>query len=165
MINAPVVSTTNTVAAEVSGGGSSVSVQALKEERVVSVAIQQGVKGDPGPQGPPGIDGGGGISVSVGFGDASPLIIHTASEDEVVFSVRMAVMEVFNGEGASVTVGTNIDVESFFSVGHADLKQLGLYEASPAQSTSAGTNVMVFVSPGEGGDSGACIIELIIKEQ
>lgn len=129
------------------------SVAAIKitnESNVRVVRIPLGPKGDAGAPGnslP---------TVYFAFGDATPLIIYTAPENQLIKQVTLIVLTAFNGAGAAVSIGTTSDPALLMATAESNLAVTGSFETSPNETISSGTPIKVFITPGAGATVGQC---------
>ena len=130
----------------------------VKEVVEVVLVVEQGLTGATGATGAAGADGGATTPLYFNYGDATPAILFTPGEDQVIKTISMPVLIPFNGTGAKVSIGTDADPELLIEEDESNLTVTSNYETSPIQTISAGTPVKAFITPGLGATTGRCMV-------
>lgn len=104
--------------------------------------------GPRGPQGPPGLSGGGVIEpIGWSWGDA-PGDVYVPAEQGTVVLARLKIDTVFNGVGASISVGTQGDHELLLPSAWIDPYQAIEIENTPDVVLAAGEGIRIYITPG-----------------
>lgn len=113
--------------------------------------------GPQGPQGEPGLSGGGTIPpIPFSYGDASPATIYTPSSAGTFTAVRVIFDTAFNGTGASIALGTVASPEILLATNENDPASADSeYEVTPDVHVAAGTAIRLSITPGAGASAGA----------
>lgn len=96
-----------------------------------------------------------GIKHSFSWGDVSSTLIETMDTGVTITAIYFIVQEVFDGVGATVTIGTVADPDLLMGVADVDLTSIGTYLVSPGYKFAAETEVKIFNTPGSGASTGA----------
>lgn len=94
------------------------------------------------------------IHATFSWGDVSSVIIGSMAENAVIHSINFVVLEVYDGSGAEVTIGTVADPDLLLSANDVDLKTIGTYLISPGYKFPADTDIKLFNTPGAGASTG-----------
>lgn len=109
----------------------------------------QGVIGVTGPTGPDSI-----VSVNFAYNEVSPAVI-TVLAGVSVIDVRVIIDTVFDGVGASISVGDGADNSILMTSAQNDPTAVGTYSATPNKFYASETVVGLYFSPGDSAHSGA----------
>jgi len=122
-----------------------------REETIVEVS-------SPGPQGRRGETGatGGTLApINFSYGDATPKLLYTPTDNVVIDLAQIVLRTVFDGVGASLSVGTMADHESVISLNSNDPYEAATYETSPEKQLSSGESLYLFITSGTGATQGS----------
>jgi len=125
----------------------------------IKISNQTGVRVVRIPLGPPGAPGASGNSqptIYFAYGDASPLTIYTAPENQLIKQITLIVLTAFNGSAPTVSIGTTASPALLMATAENNLAVIGSFETSPNETISAGTQIKVFITPGAGASAGQC---------
>ena len=121
----------------------------------VTRTIELGIPGPAGPQGVPGPTGAGVLApIDFAFGDASPAIVLTLSEDTEFVLVSLQIEEVFNGAGAAIQLGVVGQPGLLMDAWQNDPGAAEVFETSPRVELALGTQLLLTINPGAGASTG-----------
>lgn len=120
-----------------------------KEERIEIVEV-----GIAGPEGKSGVV----PAIYMAHGDATPKILDTLPVDKIVRSVTLIVTEVFNGTGATLTVGIDGFQDLLVDNEDVNLAFVSSYDTHPGEKILAGTQIKMWITPGGGSSTGKATI-------
>jgi hypothetical protein len=104
--------------------------------------------GEAGPTGPVGQPGSAIPPVDFSYGDASPAIVYTLTEDMFLDSVQVVVTTAFNGTGAALSVGKSGQLEAYLAAAQNDPTTTATYETSPDVIIASGTVILLSITRG-----------------
>lgn len=119
-----------------------------------TVAVEVGSRGPQGPKGDPGASGGVLPTITFAFGDASPATAMTLPWRAEIISVSLQIEDAFDGDGASIALGTAADHELLMPAAFNAPGTLGVYETTPRVELPMDTPLMLTISPGAGAAHG-----------
>lgn len=108
-----------------------------------------------GPTGPRGADGATLAPIPFEFNNASPRIVHILTADALVLSVALSITEVFDGDGASVQIGTANNSSLLMEETDSDVSQEIDFENDCFEQLTDGTEILITINPGAGATRGA----------
>jgi hypothetical protein len=139
----------------VAGGGSTIAVQDRR-----SVVRTGGAMGVQGPQGEPGLSGGGTISpIAFSYGDASSAV-YIPSADGTLTVARLVITTPFDGAGAHLALGTLAVPGAALATTDSDPATAGEYEVTADLELSAGEALRLTITPGAAATAGAGLLYL-----
>jgi hypothetical protein len=94
------------------------------------------------------------VRCSFSWGSVSSIIINRMIPDQLVRSIDIVIFEEFNGVGAMVTVGTDVDHDLLVATTQVDLRTVGTYTIYPGHKFLVATDIKMFHTPGAGASSG-----------
>lgn len=100
------------------------------------------------------------LQMTFGYGDASPADVATAPAGRALLSVRLVILEAFDGIGAALTVGDATVPDRFITASQNAPGVVGLYETTPLFTYGSATNVLLTITPGSGATRGRGLIQL-----
>lgn len=95
----------------------------LVTERIYQI----GGTGSPGPAGPPGMDGGGFLSLRVTHSSPGSQVMKALPAGSIVEAITLQVIEPFDGPAPTIECGIAADHSAFFAEGEVDLMTVGQY--------------------------------------
>lgn len=143
-------------------GGTTVGAQssAVAVEGGTTVVAGGAAMGVQGPQGEPGLSGGGTIPpVAFSYGDAAGTI-YTPGDAGTLTTARVVITTPFDGAGAALILGTVGDPDGIMPATDNDPTEAGEYEATADFPLAAGEGIRLTITPGAGASQGAGLIYL-----
>lgn len=131
---------------------------------LTETALELLSEGIMGPPGLPGTSGAGSLqSIPFAWGDATPATLLTVSAEKRIYRVRLLIEDIFNGGGASLSVGSADDPEDLVSTTENDPTSVGTYETYPDQRYLTDTLLRLTITPGAGASTGSGQVQLEIE--
>lgn len=103
------------------------------------------------------------ILTTFSYDDATPMTLFTCPAGKAVFSVNIAISEVFNGTGATLKVGDAGSNDRLMTTSKNNPAVAESYVSTPAHIYSSETAVQMWIVPGAGASTGKGIV--VVKRQ
>lgn len=120
-----------------------------------SIVVSAGEAGPRGEPGAAGLPSSGLPPINFSYGDASPSLLYTLTEDMLLDGVQLILSTVFDGVGASLSVGTLGSPGLYLSASYNDPYAVATYETSPDVIIASGTAIYLTIVPGAGASTGS----------
>lgn len=135
--------------------------------RVIEV-IKQGVQGVQGVQGDKGDKGDAGIynppqSEVINFNDLSPITLQEMPAGTVLTFATVSIIEAFDGAGAFVKIGTDLENDRFVKMSEIDIAQPGLNTVAVNQVLDQTETIKLFINAGTLATSGKVFVRIEAK--
>ena len=101
------------------------------------------------------------VLVSFTYGDVSPMHVHTFELAETVHAVLLGIETPFDGEAPSLSVGLAGSPGALLPGDQNLPGEAGVYESSPMLRCTAGSEILLFITPGSGASHGAGTLKLV----
>jgi hypothetical protein len=126
-----------------------------------AMRLVQGAKGAPGS----GSGSSSGVYAPFSWGDASPSLVYVVLQNSLLVSATILLRTAFNGAGAVLSLGLSGDPQAFVPPSAVDPGTAAEYETYPDTLLAAGTQILLFITPGVGANQGAGGIRLDLVPQ
>lgn len=101
------------------------------------------------------------VLVSFSYGDVSPMHVHTFELDETVHAVLLAIGTPFDGTAPALSVGLAGATDALMPVDQNLPEEADVYETAPMLRCAAGSEILLFITPGSGASHGAGTLKLV----
>lgn len=105
--------------------------------------------------------GGAGITYSANYGDSTPVLIYSLSSLDTLSSIDVFIEESFNGVDCSISIGTVLDHEKFFSTIDSDVYLQDTY-FTKEQVEEGPFDVLLYINNGTGNTQGKVKIQVSV---
>jgi hypothetical protein len=95
---------------------------------------------------------------SFSWGDATPAVLAEVDAGKTVYSITLVILEPFNGDGASLSVGVAGNPELFMAASECDPKTTGVYCVTPGYRFASAGTLRLFITPGAGASAGHGVV-------
>lgn len=134
----------------------------IKAEIIGNQTTVQSV-GIPGPTGPPGKDGSGGITIEYQWNVVNPFPLTPILVGTWIETIEVFVIEPFNGTGAALSVGDTTNPAVLFPSNLIDPTTAGVYSINPGIFYDNAANLVLGITAGIGTNQGSGIVVLYIS--
>jgi len=113
-----------------------------------------------GPPGPKGLKGDSGDAASeikgyFSWGSVSSILIKELAKDSIIHTIKVVVMEGFDGVETAITIGIDENPDLLVALGDVDLGVTGVYIISPAYKLPDTMDIKLFYTSSSGASIGS----------
>lgn len=108
-----------------------------------------------GPAGPAGSGADLDLTHTFSFGDATPYLLGSLVAGKLVISARVTIENIFNGAGASISIGTLGNPNSVMATTSILPSEIGTYERAVSAILLTNQDLYLFIAPGAGASTGS----------